>query len=252
MTEATTFGRAWLASNRRGAAFLLACPLIAMAPVLVELAQHAAEVHIGMYDSLANAQALETHPLRMGFGYAKMLVMMLVGFFAIRYAATGDAGYAARPDRASLLSFAPFLAFQILATAGMEMLAPRGEDALGPFLAIFFGSQAIGVLIALWGAAAALGNARVGPMLSLSIMSRRFLWSFAMMFAVMTPWMILHYGFAALTLLGPKTLLWPALIADSLLVGLLAAVLPASSWFAAKRAADRSGIPLFPARTAAE
>ena len=63
-----TFGQALKATYAGSIAFLVACPLLALFPVLFEVLQHAIEVHIGMYDSIAVAKAVEHDPLRMGLG----------------------------------------------------------------------------------------------------------------------------------------------------------------------------------------
>ena len=64
---------------------------------------------------------------------------------------------------------------------------------------------------------------------------------------VIMPLMIPHYLLAAAAILGPKPLLWPVLIVDSLLVGWLSAVLAAASYYAVVRAAGKAGVSLVPA-----
>ena len=58
-----TLWTALKATYRNSLAFLIACPLLALVPVVVELIQHWVEVHIGMYDSLTAAKAMDGHPL---------------------------------------------------------------------------------------------------------------------------------------------------------------------------------------------
>jgi hypothetical protein len=52
-----TFWKGLRTSYGGSLAFLAACPLLALVPVVFELLQHVAEVHIGMYDSIAAAKA---------------------------------------------------------------------------------------------------------------------------------------------------------------------------------------------------
>ena len=70
------------------------------------------------------------------------------------------------------------------------------------------------------------------------------------MLVAVLPLMIPHYVLGSLPIVAPKPLLWPLLIADSLLVGWLAAVIVASGFFAASRVAGKAGVSLVPARTA--
>lgn len=219
---------------------VVALPLVAAAVFAIEFAQHVAEVHIGMYDSLAQASATEAHPLRMGFGYVKMLVLLLAAYPVTRFVATGDARFAMRGD--GWRTFAPFLALQILLTAAHLAFVPA--DQPGVFLAAFLASQLLAALLAPWAVAAAVGNSAIGLWRSVQIMAPQIVPAFAFMFLFMLPPMVLHYGFAAFALLGPPVLLWPALVLDSVLVVYLAAVLPVSGWIVAGRAARRAGADL--------
>jgi hypothetical protein len=123
----------------------------------------------------------------------------------------------------------------------------------------FVAGEVITSLIVAWGAAAALGNPDVGPIASMKLMGRQLPWTFAFLLAAMLPLMVPHYVFAGVAIVGTRALLWPVLIIDSLLVSWLTAVLVASAYVAAKRAADRSRVDLgrdlqvdFPVATAAE
>ena len=72
----------------------------------VELLQHWAEVHIGMYDSLASAKLVEQHPLRMAIGHAKILSLILIGYWAMRFFAFDDPTEATRLDPRAVWLFA--------------------------------------------------------------------------------------------------------------------------------------------------
>lgn len=52
-----TFWKALTTTYRGSIAFLIACPLLALVPVVFELVQHVVEVRIGLYDSVAAARA---------------------------------------------------------------------------------------------------------------------------------------------------------------------------------------------------
>ncbi|WP_375427446.1 hypothetical protein [uncultured Sphingomonas sp.] len=238
-----TFWRALTATYGGSLAFLVACPLLALVPVVFELLQHGIEVHIGMYDSLEAAQATEHHPLRMGFGMLKVASLVVPGYWIVRYLARRDPVFAARVEPTAVRLFAGFLIFELALAAIQLFLLPPSATVL---LVSFIVGQIIGCLVAAWAVAAPLGDAAIGPRASAAIMVRQLPWTLAFLLAAMLPLMIPHYALGALAIVGPKPLLWPVLIADSLLVGWLAAVIIASIYFAAVRAAGKAGVAIAP------
>lgn len=77
-------------------AFALACPLLFLIPALVEFAQHIVEWQGGMYDGIADAKAAETDPLRLQFGFAKTLALLLPSYWLSRYILFGNDAARAR------------------------------------------------------------------------------------------------------------------------------------------------------------
>ena len=238
-----TFWRALRASYSDSIAFIIACPLLALTPVVFELIQHVAEVHIGMYDSIAAAKAVEHHPLRMAMGLLKVAGLTMPAYWVTRFIAFRDPARAGRAEAPAVRLFAGFFAFQMVFAAA-QLFAPI-HSASGEIVLLVVG-MVIGILFAAWGVAASLGNAKVGPLASARIMERQIPWTFAFSLAAMMPLMIPHYLFAGLALMGPKPLLWPVLAVDSLLVGLLAVTLTAANYHASIRAAARAGVTLPP------
>lgn len=238
-----TFWTALKATYGGSLAFLIACPLLALIPVVFELLQHAVEAHIGMYDSIAAAKAAEHHPLRMAFGMLKIVALTVPLYWVTRFLPHRDAGFARRVDPLAVRLFGGVLAFDLTIAALQLFALPQTGSVL---LAAFVGGQVVGCLIAAWGVAAALGNRAVGPRVSIAIMARHLPWTFAFSLVVMVPLMVPHYALGALALLGPKPLLWPVLVMDSLLVGWLTAVLAAGSYYVAMRAAAKAGVALMP------
>lgn len=236
-----TFWQALKDSYRGSFAFLIACPLLALVPVAFELLQHVVEVHLGMYDSVEAAQALDGNSVRMAFGFVKTIALTLPYYWVTRWLATRDPAFAARLDPGAIKPFSAFLVVTVGLTALQLFALPRTGTATA--IAFVIG-VVISVLLAAWGIASALGNARIGPAKSAGIMGRQLPWAFALFVLGMLPLMVPHYAFAILAILGPKPLLWPVLIVDSLLVGWLAALLVGLAYFAVKRATDSAGVPL--------
>jgi len=76
-------------------------------------------------------------------------------------------------------------------------------------------------------------------------MARRLPWTLAFQLAIILPLLVPHYVLGTFAVVGPKALMWPTLVLDALLVGLLAPVIIAGSYFPALRAARLAGAPLF-------
>lgn len=240
-----TFWQAFKNTYRGSIAFLIACPILAFFPVAFEILQHAVEIKIGMYDSIAAAKAMEHHPLRMGFGMLKIVALSVATYWITRFMPQRDARFAATVDPLAIRLFAGYLAFGIgFAAIQLFALPQTGGTSLLSFLV----GQIVGSLLIAWGVASTFGNASVGPVASIRIMARHLPWTFAFTFVVMMPVMIPHYGLGAFALLGPKSLLWPTMIVDSLLVGWLTAVICAGAYYAAIRAAKAAGVDLSCAR----
>lgn len=219
---------------RESLAFLFACPLLALIPVAFEMLQHVVEVRIGMYDSPEAAVATESHPLRMGFGFLKVAALTLPFYWATRFFARHrDAAFARRADRAATQGFALVLLFS-LAMAAIQLFAlPRDNAAILIITTVL--SYIVAVLLARWYAGAPLGLSALGPSRSAKAMARHVPWGFAFLIVAILPLMIPHYALGAFAILGPRSLLWPVLIVDSLLVGWLAIVVVAANWVMAQR-----------------
>lgn len=217
---------------RESWAFVIACPLLALVPVLGEILQHAVEMHIGMYDSLDAATAADGDPMRMAFGFIKTLGLLLPGYWIMRFLAGGRDTAAAKTiaPRAVQL-FAWFFLFQAALSAIGLFGLPRSGTALAVTMIL---SLALNPLLARWAAAAPLGIA-IGPIGSARVMVRQLPWAIAFSIIVILPLMVPHYALGVAAILVAPTLKWPALIADSLLVGYLSAVMIASTWVIATR-----------------
>ena len=236
-----TFWQTFKASYTGGVAFMLACPALIAIPVAFELLQHVVEVHRGMYASLAAAKTADTDPVRLGFGLLKVATLTLSSYWIVRFLAWRNPAQAGAVETPAARLFAGVLAFQLTLTAVQLFALPRtGGVLLGEALVGFV----LGVLLSAWVASAALGNGRIGPWASARIMMPRLPWSAGLSLAVVLPLMVPHYALGALALIGPKPLLWPVLIVDALLVGLLGSVMGASGYLIAKRGADEAGVPL--------
>lgn len=232
-----TFGQAYAASWRGSLAFLAACPLLALVPVALELLQHIVEVQRGMFDSLAAAKAADSDPIRLAFGLVKVVGLVLPGYWVARFLAWRDPARARQADPVAIRRFAPVVAYQV-ALAAVELLAmPRTGSWL---LVQFVLGEIVGALLLAWAVAAALGDAMTGPAASARLMAPRLVSTILLTLAAILPLMVPHYALGALAIVGPAPLRWPVLVADSLLVGWLAALMTAAGFFAVRRVAERT------------
>lgn len=229
---------------RSGWAFMIACPLLFLVPVTVEMLQHAAEVWLGMYDSPAAAQATENHPLRLGFGMLKIAGLYIATYWATRFAASGhDHEAPTRRDPVALRLFTVYLLVQMLLSALGLYAGTFGGKAMA--VETVLSLILAGILLA-WGTAASLGNPAVGPVQSIRIAGFHGLWLGIFGFIATLPLMFAHYAFAVMAQIMQqgRAILWAILALDSLVVGLLASVMGCLCWYLADWIARRRGVRL--------
>ena len=243
---ATVYRSAW--------AFAFACPLLFLVPVLVELAQHIVEWQAGMYDGIAGAKAAEADPLRLQFGFAKTLALLLPGYWFTRYILFGfDARRAARIEWPAIGLWLILFALNGLqqwwtlfgpSLTGLMGLSGTTAQWTGYALVLF--SSIAGIYFMAWTVAWALGNAAIGPIRSVRIMAGSFWRTILLLLAGVLPLMIAHYALSFGAIFAPAILDWPLLLLDALVVGLLALTMAGSNAIAARHAAAVKGKDLRP------
>lgn len=227
-------------------------PLLFLISPVVEMAQHVVEIRTGMYDSLAAAKAVADNPLRMTFGFAKVIALALPTYWFVRLMAFGDPDRAARFERPAiglwLILFALSMVqqgYSLFGTPVGQVLGLSGKAAVwaGPVLAGLW--SIVGIYLTAWVIAWTLGNWAIGPIRSVSIMAGSFWRTLGYMLACILPLMVLHYAMSYLAIaLTPAWLDWPVLFIDALVVGLLACTMAGSGYIAARSAAARKNVDL--------
>ncbi|WP_324829192.1 hypothetical protein [Qipengyuania zhejiangensis] len=235
--------------------FAKACPWLFAIPAAVEFAQHIVEMNGGMYNGKAGALAAESDPLRMQFGYAKTLALLLPGYWFTRYVLFGhDARRAVRVEWPAfplwLILFAvnaAFMAWSLFGTPLVELAGLAGDTAQQASIAVAMAVQVAAIYLTAWLVAWPLGNSRIGPLQSAGIMHGSFWYAVALSVAGILPLMAVHYGLGIAPILWlPPALDWAAMVLDSLVVGFLALTMTGGGIYAAKHAADRRGVDLVP------
>ena len=227
-----TFGKGIAFAHKEALAFLVACPLIALIPFVVEMIQHIAEMQIGMYDSLEAAQAVASDPLRMGMGYIKTVAISFMGYPIIRFIAGGrDAAAAREIDAVAIRLIVPVLLLDAVLAALSIYVLPGLPVLSGIMTAV---SLLAGPLLIRWKVGAALGT-WISPARSANEMFRSLLWVVPFSIVVSRPLRAVPYGLGYGAMFAPAVAKWPMLIVDSVVTSLLVAVLMAGGWVAATR-----------------
>ncbi|OWK27923.1 hypothetical protein SPDO_30060 [Sphingomonas dokdonensis] len=233
------------------AAFALALPVLFSIPVLLEFAQHVVEIDLGLYrHGLAAAAAFDQRRLILGF--AKVLSLLLPGYWFTRYMAWNrDANRAKRIERPAATLFGIQFAFkagwQWFALFGPPLgvmlgLAPRASSYAG--LVAMIAASVVSIYLTAWFVAWPLGNARIGPFRSVAIMAGSFARAFFYVAAGTLPLMIVHYALGYGAIGRPEWLVWIMMAVDALVVGFLALTGAGALFLGARYAAGRKNIAM--------
>jgi hypothetical protein len=228
--------------------YALACPLLFAVPAAAEFIQHVIEMRIGMYDSVAAAQAAAANGARLGWGLIKTLSLTLAGYWAARFLLMRDGAAAARRlDGLAVRLYAWVMLWALALTAltlwGGEAMraAGLGAYAMKAGIALTLLSFIANIMLAPWMVAAALGNAGLGFLRSVRLVGWDVWWGMLFTLATILPPMVLHYAFAVLTIGAAPAAAWTILTLDSVLVGYLGAIIAATNVAIARRAVARAG-----------
>lgn len=234
-----------------GAAFALALPILFSVPVLIEFAQHIVEIELGFYRrGLTAAAAFDQRRLTLGF--AKVLALLLPGYWFVRFMAWGrDADRAKRIERPAATLFGVQFTLQAAWQWLMLFGPPIGVAlGLGPRLTTYaelaatIGVSVVAVYLTAWLVAWPLGNPVIGPWRSVVIMTGSFWRTLAYLAAGALPLMSLHYALGYGALGQPEWLVWIMMTLDALVVGLLALTTAGAAYLAVNHAAGRKNISL--------
>jgi hypothetical protein len=223
--------------------YALACPLLFAVPVVVEFIQHVIEIRIGMYDSIAAAQAVEADGARLGWGVVKTLSLTLAGYWVARFLLLpGGAAVARRLDPLAARLYFRVMLWGLAQTAlslwGGDAMgsAGLGAYAMGAGIALAVTSLLLNIMLAPWMVGAALGNSGPGFLRSIRLVGLDVWWGFGLTVLAILPPMVLHYGLALMAIGAAPAAAWAIMAVDALLVGYLAAILAAINVAIARRA----------------
>jgi hypothetical protein len=224
-------GAAIVSTLRLGGRTWMAAPGIVAIAMLPEFAQHAAEIHLGMFDSRAAFNAAAEDPLRWFFAYPKVAGLLIGILATARFLALGSVREALliRPGNLLRLLFAMVLTF-----AAEAPFRWAGEASSSAVLdAVLMAVSAIvqaGLTVYVVGAL--IGDPENG--LRRAFTER---WPTSVLLTllaaiVFVPTQALHMGNHLAAMGQPQPIVWALMIFDTLVVGLMAALLGAALFVA--------------------
>ncbi len=216
------------------------------------MAQHVVELQAGMFVNEAGAVIAESDPLRLQFGFAKTLALLLPGYWFARFVVLAEQDRAARIEWPAFGLWLGVFAFEavqmwwgLFGPALTDLAGLEGQAATIANVALNIGSVVLSLYLTAWAVAWAVGNRSIGPLRSLAIMHHGIWHAAGLMLTGMLPLMVVHYGLAVLAVIAlPTGLDWAAMMIDSVVVGFLALTIVGASARAAIHASHRAGIDL--------
>jgi len=209
-------------------------PAVAALVVIPEFAQHAAEIHLGMFDSVAIGRSLANDPLRWAFGYAKLAGLALAFLASARFwwcCAHGGRWYDIRRIGWGRLLLG-FVLFMAIGSAGelFPLFAHRAPPLAFTIVASLLSLPYLFVMLA------GLFGDRTTPMKALIARS----WPWLLLLALLLPLVFaplswLHGMNHRWAMGAPAVAVWALMVFDSLVVGLMASSVGAALFTAYDR-----------------
>lgn len=231
-----TLWRSLARTYRRGFALFALAPLAVALVVVPEFVQHVVEIRIGMFDSREAARALADDLTRWAFGYAKLAGLVLAFAAAARFwAARGQGLGWWRVDRMRwgrfLLGMLGFLGLPSAIGPFQPMLDPLAFEIAMWVLTVVTLPFAFVMLSGLFGD---------GTIAIRRLLVRSWPWLpllVVLAVAAFLPAQMLHGLLHDLAFGRPAPVVWALMTLDSLVVGLLAALVGAALFTAYERMA---------------
>lgn len=213
----------------KGVSLLWLAPLVMTLVILPELAQHVVEVRLGMFDSREAFIALQADPTRMAFGYVKIAGLVLTMLASARFWAARSAGrfwYDVRDIawKRLALGLLVFGGIPAIPELALNQLGRPATDALGIGLSILLLPMLFVMLAGVFGD-------RDTPLRDIVVRG----WPWLILTAILlvagfVPASWLHSMNHQWALGAGPVLLWALMIFDSILVGLIGALVGTALW----------------------
>jgi hypothetical protein len=214
--------RRLLATYRLGGDAVIAAPLIVALAMLPELIQHAVEIKLGMFESLAMFRAHGADALRMGFGYAKVAGFTLAILGVARFWAVG--GVLTQTIKVPLRDVGRLaLAIALAVIQSVAFRQMQAQD-IAPAWLLATASLIFQASLSLYMVGAVLGDERATLRWTLTNGWPRALFMTLLLAATFAPCQMLHTANHRLAIGSPAAATWALMAFDGLFVGLFAAL----------------------------
>ena len=218
-----------------------ALPLLFTAIILWEFAQHIVEVRIGMFESEEAMKAVSNDPTRMAFGWVKMILIYVGAFFVIRHLAGTRDGRSLQPIPAAFTRYLPYMIYMLGCFA--LVFYARGfipeSDVMAFRTTISLSQVFVEPFLMVWVVAAATDGAVRSPLASARRMGWLYLFALPLFFFARLPINLAHQQLNQLAMGESGAMLWGLLALDSVVVGLIVAIIPAISVRVARLVSER-------------
>ena len=214
---------------RLGARTMTAAPLLVAVAMVPEFLQHVAEIRLGMFDSIAAARALADDHTRWLFGYAKVAGFTLAILLVARFWATGSVRGAILMRPRPLLR--AVFALGVLLGAGYigeQLIAQVAAQPLRAALSVLNWVAQMGLTV--WFVAALVEDEDTTLRLALTRRLPRALLLFVLLACAFIPAQALHLVDHRLALGQPAAIVWALMVWDTLIIGLMTALLGSALW----------------------
>ena len=220
----------------KGLSMFWVAPWVLALVIIPEFAQHVAEISLGMFDSRDAAVALSNHPVRWGFGYAKIAGLLLCFFASARFwwnKANGGRWYDLRNIvwRKLLLGFVLFGVIGVLAEPFADVIPAVPLNILRTILAIISMPFLFLLLAGIFGDRSERHNWR-----SVLIQGWRYIPLLTLLLvAAYVPLFLLHGLNHRWAMGSPAAVVWALMLFDSLTVGAMAGCVGAAMYLSYRR-----------------
>ncbi|WP_369026683.1 hypothetical protein [Qipengyuania sp. RANM35] len=203
-----------------------ALPWLMAGIVLWEFAQHVVEVRIGMFESKEATRAVGEDGTRMIFGWIKMALVYVGGFFVIRHFAGKRDGIRIDPLTDAVPRYLPYMVYSLSIFAAIFYTRSYAhEDHVDTIRMVVGLSQLlIEPLLMAWIVAAATDGEIGNPLASAKRTGLLYFYALPLYFTTRVPPSLAHNQLHELAYGQDQALVFALMAVDSLVVGLIVAI----------------------------
>lgn len=238
-------GQAIFTTYSLGARAMLLAPAIALFAILPEMAQHVAEISLGMFNSTDAFRAHAVDPLRMGFGYVKIAGVALSILATARFFAFGAVRAALLVRPAVLARILLGIAMLIVAALPFEWMRSQGLPTAVD-VALMLTSSVLQAPLMVYVLAILIEDRSMTLRLAFTEYWPTAILMMLLLGAAFLPAQVLHMMNHHWAIGSPDAAVWALMLFDSLVVGFLAVLIGAGLFVGYRTGASWRGWTIRP------